>query len=426
MHSRLERIIIACRSCGFQRLTPILDLGELYVSNFVDAPTPNDEEYPLELVLCDHTAGGCGLLQLRHTISPEAMYRNYWYRSGMNRTMTNELHRIAAKAEGFVNLSANDFVLDIGCNDGTLLRGYRVSGLNLIGFEPARNLIPAASVGTTRIISEFFAFAPWQRQFGEAKAKVVSAIAMFYDLDDPNTFVADVARCLDKEGVFIIQMSYLPSMLSRNAFDNICHEHLEYYSLLALENLLVRHGLEVFDVELNDVNGGSFCVCIQHRGGGSTLRVGPGAGERVNDLRRFEGEFGLHDENVYKDFVSRVNAEREKTVGFIRGEARKGKKIYVYGASTKGNTLLQFYGLDQSLIVAAAEKNPDKWGKRTVGTSIPIVSEERARADNPDYLLILPWHFLEEFLQREAQYLRSGGRFIVPLPEFRILSAVDL
>lgn len=415
--------ISSCRICGFDQLTPIFSLGELYVSNFIDSPEQQKEiKASLELVLCNESNGGCGLLQLKHTVPQELMYQNYWYRSGMNKTMIDELHGIATKAESLLTLSAGDLVLDIGANDGTLLRGYKINGLNLIGFEPAQNLISYAVQGTTKIINDFFSFVAWKQEFGNVKSKVVTAIAMFYDLDDPNAFVADVARCLDKEGIFIIQMSYLPSMLYQNAFDNICHEHLEYYSLLSLENLLRRHGLEVFDVELNDVNGGSFRTYVKHVGEHIGINIPLGAGERVKKLRAEELKLGLNNRKIYDEFARRVYDLRQRLCEFIRKEAARGKKIHVYGASTKGNTLLQFYGLDNRLIVAAAERNPDKWGRKTTGTLIPIISEEQARREKPDYFLVLPWHFMKEFRQREAEFLKNGGKFIVPLPEFRIVS----
>lgn len=360
------------------------------------------------------------MVQLRHTVSAEIMYRNYWYRSGMNKTMSDELASIAAAAESLVDISHRDYVIDIGANDGTLLRSYRKK-VRRVGFEPARNLMKYAREGTTEIINDFFDFSHWKERFGRAKAKVITAIAMFYDLEDPNIFVADVRRCLHKDGVFIIQMSYLPSMLTQNAFDNVCHEHVLYYSLSSLEYLLSRHDLEVFDVELNDVNGGSFRTYIRHTNGGENIRIPRGASKRVRDLRRHEEILRLHDRKVYDQFVKRVYGLRDRLTSFIKEEVAKGKKIYVYGASTKGNTLLQFFGLDYKLIKAAAERNPDKWGTKTVGTQIPIISEEQARREKPDYFLVLPWHFLEEFIEREQRFLRQGGKFIAPLPTFKII-----
>ena len=422
MEQKIISIRESCRVCGFKPLTPILSLGDLYVSDFLDLhqdQKPN--KFPLELLLCNESEGGCGLLQLKETVSHESMYRNYWYRSGINQTMTDELIGIAKKVESLVDFKSGDFVIDIGANDGTLLRGFTTPGLNLTGFEPAKNLGEYNRVGTTRILEDFFNADSWIKVFNDKKAKSITAIAMFYDLEDPNAFIRDVSLCLDKEGIFIIQMSYLPLMLSQNAFDNICHEHLEYYSLLSLENLLKRHNLEVFDVELNDVNGGSFRTYIRHQGGGTTLHIPEGAEGRVEKMKEDEKNLGLQNRKIYDDFVKRIMDLKDKLNTFIKEEVSRGKKVYVYGASTKGNTLLQFYGLDEKLITAAAERNPAKWDKRTVGTNIPIISEEDARKQKPDYFLILPWHFLGEFKEREKDFFEKGGKFIVPLPEFKVI-----
>ncbi len=411
-----------CRVCGNSELTSVFSLGELHVSDFLsEGEGERAFKAPLELVLCEEAKGGCGLVQLRHTVSHEAMYRNYWYRSGMNQTMTDALHGIARRAESLARLAPGDFVLDIGANDGTLLRAYAVPGLNRIGFEPARNLGPYNSEGTTKVLEDFFNYEAWEKEFSGKKAKVITAIAMFYDLEDPNRFVSDIGKCLDQEGVFIIQMSYLPLMLTTNELGNICHEHVEYYSLSSLENLLSRHGLEVFDAELNDINGGSFRTYIRHKGKGRNLAIPVEAGTRVAALREYEKSLGLGDRGIYKDFADRVNGIKEKLLSFLRREVGAGKKVYVYGASTKGNTVLQYFGIDQNMIPAAAERNKDKWGKRTVGTRIPIISEEQARRDKPDYFLVLPWHFLREFRARESDFLASGGKFIVPFPDFEIV-----
>ena len=416
-----------CRSCGFEQLDDILSLGNLYVSNFVDSVlvVKREKLYPLELVLCDASKGGCGLLQLRHTVSPKKMYRNYWYRSGVNKTMIDELAGIANVTEKIVGLKRGDLVVDIGANDGTLLRAYKSPDIKLVGFEPAKNLIPFAIERTSKIFNNFFERRHLTKEFGNQKAKIITAIAMFYDLDNPNSFVADIKKSLRDDGLFIIQMSYLPSMLKQTAFDNICHEHIEYYSLLSLEQLLARHGLEVFDVELNDINGGSFRTYIRHIGS----KIGEsryGRKKRREKILALERQMGLNSQKPYNKFVSKIKEIKNKLCDFIKSETAKGKKVYVYGASTKGNTLLQYFGLDNSLITAAAERNPIKWGKQTIGTNIPIISEEQARAERPDYFLVLPWHFMSEFLQREKRYLQSGGKFIVPLPKFKVIGAKNL
>jgi len=411
-----------CRVCG-GALEPVLDLGSLYVSDFVPPEGPDGTKAPLELVICRV----CRLLQLKHTVPAETMYRNYWYRSGTNRTMRAALADIANKAETLIRLKAGESVLDIGCNDGTLLASYRTEGIRKVGFDPAENLAEISRGVVDKLVVGFFRREAFRDdpELAGCTPKIVTSIAMFYDLDDPNRFVADVKEVMDPEGLWIVQMSYLPLMLKTNEFGNICHEHLEYYSLSSFECLLDRHAFEVVDVELNDVNGGSIRAYIRNRG------ADPGrfadatyrelAKGRVRELRDREVRMGLSDIGTYREFAFWVDRIREDVVGFIRGEVARGKKVYVYGASTKGNTLLQYFGLDRTLIAGAAERNPDKWGKVTVGTRIPIVSEEEARAAKPDYFLVLPWHFLEEFLQREKAFLHAGGKFIVPMPHFTLI-----
>ncbi|MCX6771186.1 MAG: class I SAM-dependent methyltransferase [Candidatus Micrarchaeota archaeon] len=417
------RKITSCRVCGNASLVPILSLGDQYVSNFVASESEQGEKIPLNIVLCEEKSGGCGLLQLEHTTPPDIMYAHYWYLSGINESMKVALADITKCVEAMIPLQAGDMVLDIGCNDGTLLRSYTKKGIKLVGIDPAKNLPKYSSVGTTKILNDYFSARTVQRHFPGEKARVVTAIAMFYDLDDPNGFVADVAGILRQDGIFVVQMSYLPLMLETNAFDNICHEHLEYYSLASLGNLLARHGLEIFDMSQNDVNGGSFRVYC--RFAGSAVPQPPGAKQRLAEFVRREREMGLSGRKPYEDFSSRVQAIREKTVAFIKKERAGGKRIFVYGASTKGNTLLQTFGLDHKTIEAAAERNPDKYGKKTIGTLIPIISEDEARKLKPDYFLVLPWHFISSFVKRERGYLSSGGKFIVPLPEFRIIGSAD-
>ncbi len=408
-----------CRVCN-SALDPILDLGEHYVSDFPKPDEPPVNKAPLDLALCKR----CRLLQLRHTVDPNEMYRNYWYKSGTNQTMRGALADIANKAETLIHLREGDTVLDIGCNDGTLLASYRTGGITKVGIDPS-NVAEHARKIADKLVIDFFTAEVFQREMGEKRAKVITSIAMFYDLEDPNRFVSDIKRVLDLDGLWIIQMSYLPLMLKTNEFGNICHEHLEYYSLQSLEYLLNLHGFEIVDVELNDINGGSLRAYIRNRGaddadfGDATYRAL--ATDRVQGMREGEIKLGLADKPVYAEFAMRVERIKQDTVQFVKNAVAQGKKIYVYGASTKGNTVLQYFGLDHTLITAAAERNPDKWGRVTVGTNIPIVSEADARSANPDYFLILPWHFLEEFMAREHDYLYAGGRFIVPFPYFTLI-----
>lgn len=403
-----------CRACDSKRLVEALDFGNPFVSNFADVPAAkNWPRVPLEVVLC----ADCTLLQLRHTTPSDWLYRRYWYKSGVNGAMREALADITREATEFVALRSGDHVLDIGCNDGTLLRSYETAGIERVGFEPAENLArEASSDGANRIINDFFSAAPVA---GE-QFRIITSIAMFYDLESPNAFVADAASVLAKDGVWIIEMHYLPLTLMRNAFDAVCHEHLEYYSLRSLEPLLARHGLEVADVETNEVNGGSFRVYVVHRGSDSA-----GVFERwgrVEGARASERRLALEQAATYEEFGARVRQVGDRLRAFLQKERARGKEISAYGASTKGNTLLQVFGLDQHLIRSAAERNPEKWGKYTVGTWIPIVSEAEARA-HADYFLVLPWHFLADIRSREREFLERGGKLIAPLPEPRVIDS---
>ncbi len=399
-----------CRLCGSQKLMEVLSLGNQYVSDFITA-TGKHPKSPLELVHCRD----CGLVQLRHTFPRSNLYRHYWYRSGISKTMREALTDVATKAYQVARATAGDIVIDTGCNDGTLLRSYPRSGLTLIGFEPAENLVEDARKGTDWVFNDFFEAGMFRNKFGNEKAKIVTSVAMFYDLEDPNSFVGDIAKSLAPEGVWVVQQNYLASMLQMNGFDNIGHEHLEYYCLSTMEKLLTRHGLEIFDVETNDVNGGSFRTYASHQG------VHP-IREEVEGLRRNEEHLQLNSSEVYRTFGAKIRKIKSDLTQLVKNEVGEGKTVYVYGASNRGNTILQYCGLDYRLIKKAADANSEKWGRKTVGTKIPIVSKEEARRDKPDYFLILPHHFLEEIKRDEKDYLNHGGKFIVPLPEVRLVS----
>lgn len=332
--------------------------------------------------------------------------------------MRKALADLAYRGSEFAKPKSGDIVVDIGCNDGTLLRSYPVKGLYLVGFEPAENLVPEARKATDLIFNNFFDARIFTQKFGDRKAKIVTSVAMFYDLEDPNKFVADVAKILDQKGVWIVQQNYLATMLEQNGFDNIGHEHLEYYSLATMERLLKRHGLQVFDVETNDVNGGSFRTIISQEGNYPI-------GRSVRNMQENEARLGLNQHAAYEKFASNISKIKAQVHEFIVGEIRRGKTVYVYGASNRGNTILQYCDLDHTLIKKATDANPEKWGRKTAGTLIPIVSKDEARRDNPDYFLILPHHFLEEIKREESEYLANGGKFIVPLPEFKIVAGIN-
>lgn len=364
---------------------------------------------PLKLVLC----GGCDLLQLKDTTNPNLLWgKDYGYRSGVNQTMVAELTEIARSTEAIGRIQDDDIVIDIGCNDGTLLSAYEKRTFK-IGYDPSENMAKFAREAGHSVIYDYF---HKERYPCPRKAKAITAISMFYDLDDPNKFVADVAEVLHPEGVFVVQQNYLRGMIEQCAFDNICHEHVEYYSLKSLEPLLKRHGLEVIDVTTNGLNGGSFRVYAFKEG----VMV---PSTSVEQMRQAEEEFGFGKPDIYKDFAQRAELTADRLYGFVRGEVEQGKKVYAYGASTRGGTLLQFARLDSRLITGAADRNPDKWGKIMQSTGIPIVSEEEARA-KADIFVVLPWFFANgansEFVKREEDFISRGGKLVVPLPSFTV------
>jgi len=408
--------INSCRVCDSKNLVSVLSLGDQFPNDFIadDIELNLDDRVPLDLLICAEK--NCGLLQLKHTYSRSDLYKNYWFRSSVNETMKKALEDITDDIEKKIALKENDIVLDIGCNDGTLLRSYQTNQIQLVGFEPS-NLYKEAVSEETNIINDFFSFEAFEKIYSKERCTVITSIAMFYDLEDPNKFVGDVARCMDEQGVWIIQMAYLEPMIQLNGFDNIVHEHLEYYSLFSLTNLLSRHNLEVFDVQMNDVYGGSFRVYIKHKKNQKIITQ-----PSVAELESEEELFGFTSVQTYINFADRVQRIKNTIIKFIENENSKDKLIYGYGASTKGNTTLQFFGIDENTISKIADRDVFKFGKKTVGTNLEIISEEQAREERPDYFFILPWHLVDYFIEREKQYLSGGGKFIVPMPNPRVIS----
>lgn len=400
-----------CRACNSKDLKEILNLGNFYLSEFLKS-SKKPKKYPLDIVLC----GNCFLLQLKYTVPAIELYTpRYGYKSGINDTMKNELKEIVNKSIKKARLKKNKkpLVIDIGANDGTLL-GYYSKKYFRVGVEPVRRLANEAKANANLIINDFFGYKSYCNNLKNDKASIITIISCFYDIGDPNQFLEDVIKILDDEGIIVIQQNYLGGMLRLNAFDNIVHEHLEYYSLLSLENLLNRHGLFVFDVELNETNGGSFRTFISKK---SSRKES----QRVVSLRKNEKKIRLNKASTYDSFAKRVKKIGKEVNNFIKKETEKGKTVYVYGASTRGNTLLQYFQLNNRLIEKAVERNPEKWGKNISSIGVPIISEQQAREEKPDYMLVLPWFFKEEFLKREKKYLKSGGHFIFPLPEFKVI-----
>ncbi|HEY1789830.1 MAG TPA: class I SAM-dependent methyltransferase [Verrucomicrobiae bacterium] len=411
-----------CRLCGGPALTPVISLGEQHIGGAFarpGSPVPVQRQIPLDLVRCDPSVdqNACGLVQMRHSVPPRVLYSSYWYRSGINQTMRDHLAGIAHTAGPLAGLKADDLVLDIGCNDGTLLKSYQTKGIKRLGIDPS-NVVAHARAAGLEVVNDFFSANALRSAYPDQKPKVITSIAMFYDLENPRAFVSDIKASLHEEGVWIVELSYLPSMLRMNSFDTICHEHLEYYSLAPMERLLAEFQLEAIDVMLNDSNGGSFRVAVAHAG---KIKPSAEATDRVQQLRLSEFELALDTNAPYALFSKNIKTIRNEVRAFLKKAKAQKKLVHGYGASTKGNTTLQYCGVTPDLLPAIADRNEDKWGTTTVGTNIPIISEAESRKQKPDFYFVLPWHFIKEFKQREREFLDRGGKFVVPMPRVEII-----
>lgn len=403
-----------CRLSQSEYLISVLDLGHQFLTGVF--PKDRSEKItkgPLRLVWCPDS----GLLQLNHSYDSNEMYgENYGYRSGLNQSMVNHLNNKVLHLERRFPLNSGDVVLDIGSNDATLLKSYATKNIRRVGIDPTAIKFSSFYPPEISLVPEFFSSDAYFSV--ESKpAKLVTSIAMFYDLESPVDFAKQIETILDKDGVWHFEQSYMPSMLRLNSYDTICHEHLEYYSLSVVKKILEKAGLRILNVGMNSINGGSFAVsAIKSSNKSHTPNQ-----VIIDWLLGQEERMGLNTPRPYRDFEERVFRHREDLTRLIRSLNAGGKKILGYGASTKGNVLLQFCGLTSDDIPAIAEINEDKFGHFTPGTGIPIVSEKEAYGMKPDYYLVLPWHFKESIIRREKEYLTTGGKMIFPFPEIEII-----
>lgn len=407
--------LAACRLCGSSDLVSVLDLGEQALTGIFPVSTDHFvSKGPLELMWCT----SCSLLQLAHSYDPTEMYGdNYGYRSGLNRSMSQHLARKARGLEALVALSAGNVVLDIGSNDGTLLSSYTTRPLHLIGVDPTAARFASFYPPEAETVPDFFSADTFYR-VSDMPARIITSIAMFYDLENPVAFARDVRDCLAPDGVWHFEQSYMPSMLRLTAYDTVCHEHLEYYSLGTICRILDEAELELIDVRFNRVNGGSFAVTAGRKGS----RIPPRR-VLIDWFLDQEQRIGLDTPGPFRRFEESVFRHRTDLVQLIRALRADGARVMGYGASTKGNVLLQFCGFTPVDIEAIAEVNPDKFGHVTPGSGIPIISEDEMREERPDYLVVFPWHFRDNIVEREEEYLQNGGRLIFPLPEIEIVGA---
>jgi len=405
--------ISQCRISKSKNLVNVLSLGEQYLTGvFPKTIDQNITKGPLDLVWCPDS----GLLQMKQSYSLDEMYgENYGYRSGLNASMVKHLTNKIHTLERLASPKENDLVIDIGSNDATSLKAY-TSKHRKVGIDPTGKKFKEYYTKDISLIPDFFSAEVFRKNFPNEKAKIITSIAMFYDLENPVAFVKDIESVLADDGIWHFEQSYMPSMLRTNSYDTICHEHLEFYSLKVVKNLLESCDMRVIDVQMNAINGGSFAITACKKNGSYKSNT-----PIIEWMLRQEDDMGLDTLKPYRDFEERVFRHRKSLVELIDALVRDNKKIIGYGASTKGNVLLQFCGITPKQIPYIAEVNEQKFGSFTPGTHIPIISEKEARAMKPDYFFVLPWHFKSSILEREREYMEQGGKFIFPLPEIEIV-----
>ncbi len=402
-------MITECRACGSKDLVDFLDLGEQYLSDFRrDGKLP--PKYPLVVTLCY----SCALVQLRHTTPQNEMYHErYGFKSGVSDSIRADLDDVVTHAFQYKN--DPEYWLDIASNDGTLLSMVPPTIVRA-GVDPVKFLCEEAEQHADMIINDYFGSAAVAEldSYGVPEFDVITSISCFYDMPDPRQFVKDVLKVLAPKGVWVIQQNYLLTTMQLNAVDNFCHEHLEYYTLLSLENLLSPFGLEVNEVKLSDVNGGSIRTIVSRKG---TFPVDASVAEQ----RIIEYPWSLDTLAPYRAFTNAVYDELAKLKTLVTGWVQSGARVAILAASTRGGTIWQSAGIGKQQICYAVERNPAKVGAQFSAIQVPIVSEEQFRKDKPDFAIIGPWFFADEIIAREKAYLEAGGHLVVPLPKVRVM-----
>ncbi len=415
----LYQEIKKCRICGNKNIVSILNLGNQALTGVFPQKNEEIEKGPLEMVKCFSKDGGdvCGLVQLKHDYQMEKLYGdNYGYRSGLNKSMVEHLECIVRKVEGRVSLNDGDLVIDIASNDGTMLSSYKNHKLDLLGIDPTSEKFKSYYPDYIDKAAEFFSEEAVKNMRGNKKAKVVTSIAMFYDLPEPLVIMKDIVNVLDDDGIWVVEQSYMPEMINNTSYDTICHEHLEFYAMKQFKWMADKAGLKIIDVEFNRINGASFCLTLAKQGSKYEEAI-----KEIQDVLADEEAKGFNQLGIYESFGKDSEKHKLELLELLTDLNKQGKKVFGYGASTKGNVLLQYCGLTVNDIPCIADVNEYKFGRVTPGTAIPIVSEEDAKKLKPDYFLVLPWHFKDNILSREKDYMVSGGKLIFPLPKIEIL-----
>ena len=402
--------IKSCRSCNSKNLIKLFSLGKLNFTGKFPSLNQKIKKEPISLAICKK----CELVQLTHNFDLKYLYGpDYGYRTGINKTMLNHVKNVVKYLSRKTYLKKKDIVLDIASNDGSLLNFYN-KHITTFGIDPILEKYMDKYKSIDYKVSDFFS-ADKIRSKIKKKFKIITALSVFYDTLNPNKFLKDIKKILSQEGVFLLEFADLASIVKYKMFDTICHEHLEYYSSKVILNLCKKNKLRVFDIKKNDINGSSkqYYVCHDN----SKIKNNDKVVESVlNDEKKLE----LSKVSTFKNFIKNIDKSKKQLIDLIKKINKQGKKIHCYGASTKGNVLLQYYKINNKMIGFAAEKNENKYNLFTPGTNIKIISEILSRFYKPDYYLVLPWHFKKEILHREKKIRSKGVKFIFPLPNLRI------
>ena len=409
--------IHCCRLCYSNKLKPLIDFGSICLSSaFPYKNLKYKKIIPMIFGICKN----CRSVQLLHNYDLKVLYNNdYGYRSGINQSMIDHLTNITNDIKKIIKFKIGDYVLDIASNDATLLKSYKFSKINYVGIDPTINKYKKFYPKNFKTKSTLFSKNKYLNLSNKQKAKVITSIAMFYDVQNPNEFVSDIKDILSKNGIWVMEMYYLPILLKYNAYDSICHEHITYFSLNQINYLCEKNNLKIFKVSLNSMNCGSIRYFICHRDARFKLDY-----NSINKCKKLEKI--LDQDSCFYNFKKRIKFLSKKLNLIIKNLNKRKKTIHVYGASTKGNISLQYSKLSVKDISFVADRNPLKWNRKMPGSNIPIISEASSRAKNPDYYLVLPWHFKKGFIKREKKFLAKGGKLIFPLPKIEILSKKSL
>lgn len=408
-----------CRLCKTESLQDILSLGDLsYTGRFIEKDESDPPIARLAIVRCTN----CGLVQLKDIYPESEMYgTSYGYRSSITETMRNHLHKISEYAYKKINGNDNYSILDIGSNDGTLLNYFKENNVNLVGIDPCASKHKDNYPQNTIIVNDYFSRQKLLENGAPIKFDIITSIAMFYDLNDPIVFAENIFSVLNDNGIWITEQTHSHTLIDSNAYDSICHEHATYLSLRAMENICKKAKLKILDISTNNINGGSFTVLISKIN--STYQTNEHSLSLFQDK---ESRLSLNNERVWKNFKNRVYNHKKELQELLDKFKNEGKTVLGYGASTKGNVLLQYCNISTEVMPFILERDPEKYGKYTPKTNIPIISEEEGRKMKPDILIVFPWHFKEEIIKREKEFLLNGGTLLFPLPEIKLITDKDI